>query len=192
MRLLDTTTLELHEFPDATRCPPYAILSHVWMSGSESTLQCCAFASANGYRYIWVDTCCIDKTSSAELSEAINSMGEWYAKADVCYVYLHDVDAQENPRRLGSRFRRCKWFTRGWTLQELLFPDRVVFLSSDWQTSLGTKTSLCQEIEETTGIASDVLTGRRDMQSVCVAVRMSWASRRETTRLEDEAYCLLG
>lgn len=158
---------------------------------SDKIIRCCAYAKANGYGYIWVDTCCIDKTSSAELSETINSMGEWYARADVCYAYLYDVDVEEKPREQGSRFRRNKWFTRGWTLQELVFPRRVVFLSCDWKI-LGTKGSLCRELEDITSITSDVLTGGRDLQSVSIAARMSWASRRQTTRLEDEAYCLLG
>ncbi|KAI0635355.1 heterokaryon incompatibility protein-domain-containing protein [Trametes polyzona] len=226
MRLINTTTLELHEFPDAGQCPPYAILSHVWRPGSESTLQdliqfqadcraageaphtdrwsmlkhptlsekivrCCEYARADGHAFLWIDTCCIDKTSSAELSEAINSMSRYYARADVCYAYLHDVDTRENPRTAGSRFRRSRWFTRGWTLQELIFPRAVVFLSCEWE-MLGDKRSLCREIEETAGIAAPVLTGELGVQSVSVAARMSWAARRQTTRVEDEAYCLLG
>ncbi|KAI0643998.1 heterokaryon incompatibility protein-domain-containing protein, partial [Trametes meyenii] len=197
-------------------CPSYAILSHVWAVSetslqvardadahdsdttdakrfgiSDKILKCCAFARANGYRYLWVDTCCIDKTSSAELTEAINSMAEWYTRAAVCYAYLHDVEYGENPKAHNSSFRRSKWFTRGWTFQELLFPDTVIFLSSNWR-MIGTKALLSQPIFEITGILTDVLLHERPLSSVSVAARMSWASRRQTTRVEDEAYCLLG
>ena len=153
--------------------------------------DCCVFARVNGYRYAWVDTCCIDRTSSAELSEAINSMYEWYSQAAICYAFLEDVDDSENPRAPHSRFRRSRWFKRGWTLQELIAPAEVLFLSRDWQI-LGTKDTLADVIEEITGIDRDVLTHRRSLDSVSVARRMSWSARRETTREEDEAYSLMG
>ncbi|KAI0327191.1 HET-domain-containing protein [Cubamyces sp. BRFM 1775] len=153
--------------------------------------HCCAIARRFGYRFVWVDSCCIDKTSSAELSEAINSMYEWYAGADLCFAFLEDVDDDVNPRREGSAFRRSRWFTRGWTLQELVAPSEVVFLSRRWSI-LGSKSSLCDVIEEITGIDSHILLHLRPLSSVSVAQRMSWASRRTTTRVEDEAYSLLG
>ncbi|KAH9855896.1 heterokaryon incompatibility protein-domain-containing protein [Lenzites betulinus] len=190
----------------------YAILSHVWKKHEQSfqevqgllyqdgiprartsakLRECCVLAEGHGYQWIWIDTCCIDKTSSAELSEAINSMFEWYARAQVCYVFLHDVPKHERPDAPGSAFRRSEWFTRGWTLQELLAPDSVVFLSKTW-TVLGTKASLARVLEEVSGIDADVLTFRRKLSDVSVARRMSWAAGRRTTRIEDEAYALMG
>ncbi|KAI0654520.1 heterokaryon incompatibility protein-domain-containing protein [Cubamyces menziesii] len=153
--------------------------------------QCCAVARRFGYRLVWADSCCIDKTSSAELSEAINSMYQWYAGADLCFAFLEDVDDDVNPRREDSAFRRSRWFTRGWTLQELVAPSEVIFLSRRWSV-LGSKSSLCDLIEEITGIDSHILLHLRPLSSVSVAQRMSWASRRTTTRVEDEAYSLLG
>jgi len=135
MRLLDTTTLELHDFATEDEVE-YVILSHRWekdeislpqlvAGGVESKLgylkikQCCEVAEEAGFQYAWIDTCCIDKTSSAELSEAINSMYRWYKKAAICYAYLSDVDSADD-------LKDSLWFTRGWTLQELL----VIFLTS--------------------------------------------------------------
>lgn len=135
------------------------------------------------------DTVCIDKTSSAELTEAINSMFEWYHAAEVCYAYLADVSSVEVDRYdFNSPFRQSRWFTRGWTLQELLAPATVVFLNQDW-VEIGTKSSLAHVISAITRIS------RRDMidfKNANIAVKMSWASSRETTRVEDTAYCLLG
>ncbi|KAI1787569.1 HET-domain-containing protein [Ganoderma leucocontextum] len=151
----------------------------------------CAFARANGYRFAWADMCCIDKTSSAELSEAINSMYEWYSSADVCYAFLHDVDDSEDPRERNSAFRRSAWFTRGWTLQELISPVEVVFLSKDWR-MIGMRRTLASVIEEVTAVDVDILLHRAPLDSVSVARRMSWAANRKTTRVEDEAYSLMG
>ncbi|KAI0777450.1 hypothetical protein BD413DRAFT_601850 [Trametes elegans] len=124
---------------------------------SAKILDCCAFARAAGYRHLWADTFCIDKTSSAELSEAINSMCQWYSLSHVCNAYLHDVDCSS------------KWFTRGWTLQELW----IVFI---------------------TGVEKYVLVhlARHVLDSVSVSQRMSWEARRKTTRVEDGAYSLMG
>ncbi|TFK88150.1 HET-domain-containing protein [Polyporus arcularius HHB13444] len=186
--------LEVHEYTQQTprdaavateACPPALTILSAKIRG------CCVFARVNGYRYAWVDTCCIDRTSSAELSEAINSMYEWYSQATICYAFLEDVDDSEDPRGPNSRFRRSKWFKRGWTLQELIAPAEVLFLSREWQI-LGTKDSLSDVIEEITGIDRDILTHGRSLDSVSVARRMSWAARRETTREEDEAYALMG
>ena len=151
----------------------------------------CAFARTHGYPYIWIDTCCINKMSSAELSEAVNSMYGWYAQAGACYAYLHDVPSHEYPSGERSKFRSSKWFKRGWTLQELVAPRTVVFLSVDWSV-LGTKQLLAPVIEEITRISRAVLTHAQPLDSVSVAERMSWASERQTTRTEDEAYSLLG
>ncbi|KAL1942859.1 hypothetical protein VTO73DRAFT_5099 [Trametes versicolor] len=156
----------------------------------------CEIASSHGYDYAWHDACCINKTSSSELSEAINSMYDWYRYASVCYVFLHDVPtpAYGEPgavTQLGSAFRESQWHQRGWTLQELLAPSVVVFLSANWNI-IGTKHTLATLLEEITKVDREVLTGRRPLDQVSVACRMSWASPRKTSREEDEAYSLLG
>ena len=160
--------------------------------------KCCELARSQSYNYCWIDTCCIDKSSSSELSEAINSMFHWYREAKVCYVYLSDVSSKDallfllsDPsEKLLLPFRRSRWFTRGWTLQELIAPSEVIFYASNW-TEIGTKEALKGPISTQTGIDVPILEGF-PLQEVCVAQRMSWASRRETTRIEDQAYCLLG
>ncbi|KAI0675928.1 heterokaryon incompatibility protein-domain-containing protein [Trametes maxima] len=217
MWLLSTTNPTLRFFED-NEIPQYAILSHVWRGGEQSLQEVmaivarsaqgygdpgvhpnlsakirgfCTFADNAGYKWVWIDTCCIDKSSSAELSEALNSMYSWYANADMCYALLDDVHGEEDPRSPSSTFRRSSWFTRGWTLQELLAPHSVIFLSSHWQ-SIGTNHSLADVIERITGIDHDILTHKRPLSSVSVARRMSWASRRKTRRIEDRAYSLMG
>ena len=86
-----------------------------------------------GYEYIWIDSCCINKDSSSELSEAINSMYRWYSISAECYTYLADVPLGENLGEEGSAFRSSRWFKRGWTPQELIniAPFSVTFLASD-------------------------------------------------------------
>lgn len=158
---------------------------------AEKVRRACAIAQADGYELIWIDSCCIDKTSSAELSEAINSMYSWYRHAEVCYVYLSDVDDDDLPSAPGSQFRRARWHSRGWTLQELLAPRYVVFYSRGWRV-LGTKNTLADVVEEVTGIDRAILNHELPLQSVSVARRMWWASARVTARVEDEAYCLMG
>ncbi|OSD01503.1 HET-domain-containing protein [Trametes coccinea BRFM310] len=208
MWLLDTTTYRLRFEQDPSHVS-YTILSHVWDVATEQTYQvctssrrlvrelnakirdACAYARSRGHRYIWIDTCCIDKTSSAELSEALNSMFDWYSYAEVCYVFLPDVEDDEDPAPSHSGFSCSLWFKRGWTLQELIVPRINIFLSRSWR-MLGTKASLAKTIARTTGIDKDILLHKRPLHSISVARRMSWASDRETTRVEDEAYCLMG
>ncbi|KAI0756426.1 heterokaryon incompatibility protein-domain-containing protein, partial [Daedaleopsis nitida] len=221
MRLLNTTTFEFLWVDDPLSVD-YAILSHVWAKSkskgleqtyqdllrilahanqegdaifldqiSEKIRQCCAYAFADGYEWVWIDSCCIDKTSSAELSEAINSMYKWYTCASQCYTYLHDVDDADDPRRKHSQFRASEWFKRGWTLQELIAPPTVIFLTKNWR-SIGTKHTLAAVIEQVTTIDIDILKNTGSLEGVSVARRMSWASRRVTTRVEDEAYSLMG
>ncbi|KAH9849934.1 hypothetical protein C2E23DRAFT_344588 [Lenzites betulinus] len=216
MWLLNTYDATLHSFAPAN-APAYAILSHVWgpeeqsfeevMAISATPLQYgershmerlspkirnfCACALSRGYTWVWIDTCCINKSSSAELSEALNSMYAWYAAADMCYAYLHDINGNQDPRLPSSSFRASVWFTRGWTLQELLAPHTVVFLSPLWQT-VGTSRSLADVLTEITTIDYEVLIHQRPLSSVSVARRMSWASGRRTTRVEDRAYSLMG
>jgi hypothetical protein len=139
-----------------------------------------------------MNRCCIDKSSSAELSEAINSMFRWYQKATVCYVYLADVSrdmAQPNGYD-HSEIARSRWFARGWTLQELIAPSNLIFYAKEWH-RIGTKNDMCDFISETTRIDVEILQGQ-DLELVSVAKRMCWASNRTTTRVEDIAYCLLG
>lgn len=153
-------------------------------------------AAKDGLQYFWVDTCCIDKTSSAELSEAINSMFRWYQDAERCYVYLPDVSVStpagddEFCRRWKPAFKRSRWFTRGWTLQELIAPASVEFFSKEEQ-RLGDKASLEQTLHELTDVAVQALRGM-PLSNFSVDERMLWTARRQTKREEDEVYCLLG
>ncbi|KAI0332170.1 hypothetical protein GY45DRAFT_1274344 [Cubamyces sp. BRFM 1775] len=184
--------------PASTRPGVLSILHRPELS--EKIRGFCVYAREAGYDLAWADMCCIDKSSSAELSEAINSMYEWYRLANVCYVYLADVSylravgipaEDQVPSRVHKEFRESRWHTRGWTLQELLAPRRVVFLSRTW-TVLGTKLGLAGLLEEITGVDFSILTGRAELASASVAQRMSWAAHRETTRVEDRAYSLMG
>jgi hypothetical protein len=200
--------------------PPYAILSHTWKEGQEVTFgnlnnldnvedidvqskegpQKLRFgarqARRDGLEYFWVDTCCIDKTNNTELSEAINCMFRWYQNAARCYVYLSDVehdtldDDGESSRRWKPAFRKSRWFTRGWTLQELLAPPSVEFFSQE-EARLGDRESLKHTIHKVTGIPIEALSGS-DLSEFDVAERFLWAANRQTTREEDGAYCLLG
>ncbi|KAM5546026.1 hypothetical protein V8D89_000152 [Ganoderma adspersum] len=158
---------------------------------SPKVREACAFARVNGYQYIWIDSCCIDKTSSAELSEAINSMYAWYARAEICYAFLADVPPAEDHRKPRSDFRSSLWFTRGWTLQELIAPRDVLFLSGDW-VPIGPKYALVDLIHDITGITEEALLHVEPLDGFSVAQRLSWAAGRETTRVEDQAYSLLG
>ncbi|KAM3087269.1 hypothetical protein ACMFMG_001372, partial [Clarireedia jacksonii] len=192
--------------------PPYAILSHTWeeqevtyqqfgnvetrtsINGWRKVQKSCELASEEGHKYIWIDSCCIDKTSSAELSEAINSMFEWYLRAVVCFAYLSDYDTSSATT---AYFCNARWFVRGWTLQELIAPTKMFFYDRNW-CLIGSKTDLCPELSKITGIDVEVLfppanTNVRDLlDDLPVGLRMSWASKRVTTRIEDQSYCLLG
>lgn len=158
---------------------------------SKKIKSLCKVARKAGYRLVWVDSCCIDQSSSAELSEAIKSMWDWYKLADVCYAYLADVQSTEDPRKRFSSFRASRWHRRGWTLQELIAPDNVVFLTSDWEV-LNTKMGLATTLDEITGINFAIFTGRMDVNTISVACRLSWGASRDTTRIEDHAYSLMG
>ncbi|KAH9935226.1 HET-domain-containing protein [Epithele typhae] len=213
----DTATLKYFNSPEDVQ-GGYAILSHCWdQHRAEQTFQeivaikqraellrlnprrfvspkirdFCKLAAAHGYRWAWVDTCCIDKTSSTELSEAINSMFRYYALSQACYVYLSDVSSKCDLGSESSEFWESRWYRRGWTLQELIAPRFLVFLARDW-TVLGTKVELAPVVEKITSIPASVLKFEQDLAEVSVARRMSWAGTRWTTRVEDEAYCLMG
>ncbi|KUJ15824.1 HET domain-containing protein [Mollisia scopiformis] len=166
--------------------PPYAILSHTWGADDEETKigyrKIGKQAARDDLHYFWVDTCCIDKANSTELSEAINSMFRWYQDAVICYVYLSDVKSD-------SELEHSRWFKRGWTLQELLAPKDLTFYNHEWQRI--SRSNLTLTNSRITGIPKRILF--RDIVGEYSAAQiMSWAAGRETTREEDIAYCLLG
>lgn len=191
--------------------PPYAILSHTWESDAQEVRLsdisgriahtkkgyrkidfCQRQAAKDGLRYIWVDSCCINQDSEVELNRSINSMFRWYRDAEKCYVYLSDI-TMEGDNELATweeAFRRSRWFTRGWTLQELLAPRVVEFFSSDGQ-YLGDKMSLEHELHAITKIPVAALRGAA-LSGFSIEERMSWSQSRETKLAEDKAYCLLG
>ncbi|KAI0204121.1 heterokaryon incompatibility protein-domain-containing protein [Astrocystis sublimbata] len=227
MRLLNVKTLKLEDRSSIKRGRlKYAILSHTWLEeevlfhhienleppaleklkGYAKVKDSCAQAETDGYEYIWIDTCCIDKSSSAELSEAINSMWTWYRQSDICYGYLADVKGNDR-----KALYRSRWFQRGWTLQELIAPDNFIF-------EMGRRERLVSLISDITGVDEDVLSRnlahrhshdiqpRNSLCAVCglpesideilrtksVASKMSWSAHRKTTRGEDRSYSLLG
>ncbi|KAI7348600.1 hypothetical protein KC320_g6531 [Hortaea werneckii] len=239
-------TYHLKEIADALE-ERYAILSHRWYpegdilyadlanqhrpeirdkQGWRKLRYAVDQAERDGYRYVWIDTCCIDKTSSAELSEAINSMFFWYQQAQVCYAYLWDISSEcpplsdarapneegdvsvtpgdgqdrqapdadsesEVPQQWRVTFTECSWFTRGWTLQELIAPREVRFFGVDWN-PLGSSHQLVETIAARTLIDADLLRGLKELKRYSIAQRMSWAADRMTSRIEDRAYSLLG
>ncbi|RMZ09683.1 hypothetical protein D0860_04139 [Hortaea werneckii] len=281
MLLLNARTYALKFFHTAKSAPPYAILSHTWeddevlfkdmddlesakaKSGWQKIEYICRQALEDGLEWAWVDTCCIDKSSSAELSEAINSMFKWYECSTVCYVYLCDLtmavalrdDApmvstwleratQMTPVRPGpfvrtlhaseslwqgqeayfkeatsqtmsamrdddegmsrpcneldislidtlGAFSSVKWWSRGWTLQELLAPRNVVFMDQHWQ-QVARLPEIVATVSTISSVDVEVLLKTAPLQSRCIAERLSWASKRSTTREEDTAYALLG
>jgi hypothetical protein len=228
MRLLNAQTFEFEEFMNL-KALTYAIVSHRWtdrevtlrdfpsyLSGSQEghgwtkIQHACQITRSDNFQWVWVDTCCINKDSSAELTEAINSMFQWYQRARTCYVFLQDVRDVNDPDNQSSsavirafsertafyedQFKKSDWFRRGWTLQELLAPRELKFFNSKFQ-CIGSRAELSGLIAEASGIdrlyveqplSSNVL------QDLSIAERMRWASSRETTKEEDMAYCLLG
>lgn len=216
IRLIKSSDLSLHVF-EGRSVPSYAILSHRWEDG-EITLQdlegrlnqhkpgwiklrqFCQHAKRNGHEFVWIDTCSIDKTSSAELSEAINSMFNWYRRADRCYAYLSDVPSRGDSdiAEWTTTFKRSGWFTRAWTLSELLAPRQLTFVCRNWEHEIGTRQSLDKEISDITRIPKKILTDGWALKDefggslVTVAQIMSWASSRCSTRVEDTAYSLMG
>ncbi|KAF4635639.1 hypothetical protein G7Y89_g2458 [Cudoniella acicularis] len=157
------------------------------MQGYKKLQMSANVAKSEGYNYIWIDTCCIDKSSSTELSEAINSMFQWYKDSAICYAFLSDVDKND-----GTKISQSRWFTRGWTLKELKAPGEIIFFASDWE-PLGSKSDFRVQriIEKRTRIPKSILQ-REHLTTVAAARRMSWAATRVTTRPEDIAYCLVG
>lgn len=215
----------LKELDDTTAI--YAILSHRWGTevnydemtglvkmdeqdrnevrqrhGYQKIIKSCEQAVRDGYTWLWIDTCCIDKRSSAELSEAINSMYRWYRNSHMCYVYLNDVDELAFPTEQDfNKFSRSngwpEWFSRGWTLQELVAPREAEFFNKNW-VFIGTKQDLTSSLEDITRIPEKVLRDEQVLRSTDSSERprvahiMSWAADRKTTRVEDRAYSLMG
>ncbi|KAL4074896.1 heterokaryon incompatibility protein-domain-containing protein [Scleroderma yunnanense] len=200
----------------------YAILSHRWIEqevnydemvrlekmekgeqdevrgrlGYRKILDSCKQAEKDTYEWLWVDTCCINKESSAELSEAINSMYRWYENSKICYAYLHDVHdssfPDEEDDKTYPKFNGWpEWFSRGWTLQEMIAPSNVQFFNRDWQ-PIGDKRKLAPTLTRITRVPQHILTDGLFGNRPCVAQIMSWAANRTTTRVEDRSYSLLG
>jgi hypothetical protein len=218
MWLINVRTRQIEEFVGLD-VPPYAILSHTWNKGGEVTFQelthperaataashevgwlkidhTCRQAAEDGLDYAWVDTCCIDKSSSAELSEAINSMFRWYKRAAVCYTFLQDLDGfscagDKDTGQLQASVGHCRWFTRSWTLQELIAPLHMKFFDKDWKFCF-TKAVASKALSNITAIDVSILRHEKDLSAVSVAQKMSWAGTRQATRKEDVAYSLLG
>ncbi|KIL83622.1 hypothetical protein FAVG1_13156 [Fusarium avenaceum] len=193
MRLINADNLELETWGSDNEEVSFEDMKveNTQKVGMQKVIGCCQQAKADDIKYVWIDTCCINKDSSKELDEAINSMFQWYRRASVCYTYLTDVAHDDDPWDPTSKFYSSSWFRRGWTLQELLAPGVLRFYSQNWDL-LGTKADLSGEIEKITGIPRKFLLGWVDFHQASVAQRMSWASKRETKREEDMAYCLLG
>jgi len=213
MRLVNTTTFNLEYFVEGS-IPPYACFSHRWGSeevtfqewqdrsnvaidtkdGYGKVIAACRQAKIDGLNYLWADTCCIDKTSSAELSEAINSMWIWYRECVFCIAYLADVNDTVLDGHLTSHdehtLAASEWFLRAWTLQELLAPSDVRFFNLNWAL-IGTKVQLADEISNIANIHREAVT-KFSIKEWSIAQRMSWASSRKATRTEDVAYSLLG
>ncbi|KAF1972086.1 HET-domain-containing protein [Bimuria novae-zelandiae CBS 107.79] len=227
IRLLHVVTLELKEFYDPKLYPAYAILSHRWKrrkeggklidlevsceqlrdgsgcaEGLEKIRRACEAIREFPVEWIWIDSCCIDKNDAVEHTEAINSMYQWYAESYVCIAYLDDVDAFED-------VRNSDWFRRGWTLQELIAPERLLFYNTYWQGcgsrnyyDPGLEQHTFQDksfaISEITRIDVELLRLqdrkkiKRKLDSIPACQKMSWASNRTTTKEEDIAYCLIG
>ncbi|KAF5691361.1 beta transducin [Fusarium circinatum] len=251
MRLLNVINKRLESFFDK-EIPPYGILSHRWgkdeitfqdltqqplqeLQGRRSFYKIWALlnqAGKDGLSYVWIDTCCIDKSSSAELSEAINSMFRWYQQSEKCYVYLDDFNTSSNCEimhyepaenyivldKSETSFFDSLWFTRGWTLQELIAPRNVEFYDKEWVSFGSRDGALLDRICKRTGIWPQLFREPRcacpnsafavrdgicagckgldtlpqTLDSFVISIKMSWASSRITTRKEDAAYCLLG
>nr|OQO31307.1 hypothetical protein B0A51_03285 [Rachicladosporium sp. CCFEE 5018] len=242
MWLLNARTFELKYYHSVAQAPHYAILSHTWEDEevifqdvrdleSARTKQgwlkiqyTCEQALRDDLAYCWVDTCCINKESSAELSEAINSMFNYYGGATICYVFLADVtqslrltdlmdldpglrdimDTSRRGRRSGpevawnssvteqfKRFANARWWTRCFTLQELIAPPDLQFYNQEWLL-IARKHDIGMLISARTGVDISVLRRTASPLDMTIAKRLSWAASRQATREEDVAYSLLG
>ena len=200
----------------------YAILSHRWIKqevdfneavkltkmdeeerteirqcdGYRKIIQSCKQVKKDGYKWLWVNTCCINKWSSPELSKAINTMYRWYENVRVCYTYLHDVSSSSFPTACNNeRYPKSdgwpEWFSHGWTLQEMIAPRDVQFFNKDWY-PIGNKSALSLILQDITWVPQDILREGLSSNCPCVVQIMSWAANRMTTWVEDRAYSLMG
>ncbi|KAK5696353.1 hypothetical protein LTS12_028577, partial [Elasticomyces elasticus] len=220
MRLINVNTLELHTF--VCDMPRYAAASHRWKDGEEATIEDVknrTNTDKSGYRkmegfaryirkeireieWFWIDTCCIDQGNASEVTEAVNSMFRWYSNAEVCIVYLADVGSAEGQRK----FEDSAWFCRGWTLQELLAPHVVIFLSNTWQL-IGHKgrgavtiggirirggPALEPQVARITHIPETVLHDYSKSKKLTPEQKLAWIANRQTKKEEDMYYSLLG
>lgn len=222
MRLLNVRTLEIESFSDPNQSiPPYAIASHRW-GREEATLKDVkkrrgsylagwykveTFAryvrkNVHGVKWLWIDTCCVNRESSQEVNEAVNLSFRWYANAEVCLAWLEDVDDADDAEDVPQ----SGWFRRGWTLSELLAPRTVLFLSSSWEVigrkgeagrtrsglQLTSGPGMESMIAQITGIPISVLYDFENSWSLTVEERLEWMEGRATTLEEDRAYSMLG
>lgn len=199
----------------------YAILSHRWSSSEilfheidaygeelrrtkgrhankalDKILGACFIARQQSFQWMWMDSCCINRRSPMDLTESINSTFRWYREASVCIAYLADIVVPPPRSTTSTLFddrtgRPSIWFTRAWTLQELLAPTSMQFYDSNWR-FMGTRGQLAKPIQQITGIKTQFLTGAEDFRSACIATKMSWMAGRQTTQVEDMAYSMLG
>nr|OQO19651.1 hypothetical protein B0A51_16632 [Rachicladosporium sp. CCFEE 5018] len=219
MRLFNTGTYEVGE-PEYAIIQRYAILSHRWhakeisyqhLESAEKIAEsinlphfakirsACAKAASLGYQWLWIDTCCINKQDNAELTESLNSMYKWYRQASECLIYLSDVDhtVAKGPTPFAvaaadeSEVRESQWFTRGWTLQELLACKTARFYDVNWD-EIGTKDTLAPDLQRITHIEAGYLDHRKSLQLASIATKLSWVCDRITTRPEDRVYSLVG
>jgi hypothetical protein len=219
MRLIDCCSKPLQMIDFVGRPPhAFAILSHTWDSeevtfqafhhhaaravakGWTKIEQTCREAQRCGFNYVWIDSCCIDKTNNAELTESINSMFQWYSDAALCLVYLSDFDNSASPSNRNAMLRGARWFQRGWTLQEIVAARTVHFYDHAWR-CFGTQETLRDELASITGIDAGLLSPPQQpaaleirdlLDALPVGRRMAWAAFRQTTKPEDMAYCLIG
>lgn len=208
---------EHYELPNhGNPLPRYAILSHTWLQESKEGVQeityrdmksafaqlknntfkqkgwqklksYCNLARKDGWTWAWMDTCCIDKANPTDTQEAINAMFRWYRESKICYAYLEDVDLKDK-KSLWDSFTHAMWFTRGWTLQELIAPKFLLFVDKNWR-EIADKDSSLEEIEKATGIRPAEM---REFDQCSIRKRFSWAALRQTTLVEDRAYSLFG
>ncbi|PPJ55408.1 hypothetical protein CBER1_02774 [Cercospora berteroae] len=219
MRLLNVETFKFQSFRENNR-PKYVILSHRWVEDQEVTLEDVQNernTDFSGYKkilrfadyvkqyipeieWIWVDICCIDKKNAVELSKSLNLMFGWYRDAELCIAYMADVDEAGDK----ARFEQSEWFLRGWTLQELLAPRTVVFVTTAWSVighkgpSSRSSTEYCvgpgleADIARITGIKEHVVHDYSAFTELASEIKMGWMERRTTTEAEDRWYALFG
>ncbi|QIW98271.1 hypothetical protein AMS68_003789 [Peltaster fructicola] len=216
MRLLkrnDDGSLSFSMVTKDTAVVKYAILSHTWGAPEQEILfedinsgkaqEKTAYtkvdfalsqAHLDKLDYVWIDTCCINKKDTHELEKSINSMYKWYAGAEVCYVYLSDIALRPSgglaDGQWTTAFQKSRWFTRGWTLQELVAPGKVMFFTKDRQ-PIGTRETLSMVIGSVTGINRKVLQGAT-LADIPIDERFRWSLGRSTGEPEDMIYCMLG